>query len=200
MIRKALGVFLVLALFSVLGFVPVASAERASEGLGQWLQEVGIVTGYITGDLKDQDDLQAVALGVRFGFDLKPFTKKMFNFEPKGLLQIVYEPFLNTITSPRANIELGLPFFLKYAYPLTEKLYPFVEVGTGPYYMTLSTYEQSTQFNFISQGGVGLSYFIKDDLSLNIEYRRRHVSNASIKEPNGGIDADVYLVGLSWYY
>ncbi len=198
--KRGIGVIAILILFSLSVFMPAASAERPSQGWGQWLQEVGVVTGFIAGDLKQQDDLEAVALGVRFGFDLKPFTKKMFNFNPKGLLQIVYEPFLNTITSPHANIELGLPFFLKYAYPLTEKLYPFVEVGSGPYYMTLSTYEQSTQFNFISQGGAGLSYFVKDDLSINVEYRRRHVSNASIKEPNGGIDADVYLVGLSWYY
>ena len=193
-------VFIVLALSLSFLCVSQVFAERASEGLGKWLQEVGFVTGFLEGDLKYQDDLSAVVLGMRFGFDLKPFTKKLFGFEPKGLLELVYEPFINTITGPRANVEVGLPLFFKYAYPLTQKLYPFVEVGTGPYYMTLSTYEQSTQFNFISQGGAGLSYFIKDDLSVNVEYRRRHVSNASIKEPNGGIDANVYLVGLSLYF
>ena len=50
------------------------------------------------------------------------------------------------------------------------------------------------------QGGAGFSYFVKDNLSVNVEYRKRHVSNASIKEPNGGIEANVYLVGMSWYF
>jgi hypothetical protein len=197
--KVLLGVLFLSLFLSSLGAGDVF-AQRPSEGLGQWLQEFGVVMGFVDGRLKRQDDLNAIATGLRFGFDLKPFTKKVFNFEPKGMLEIVYEPFINTITSPRTNVEFGLPFFFKYAYPLTDKLYPFVEVGTGPYYMSLGTYEQSTQFNFISQGGAGLMYFIKDDTALSVEYRRRHVSNASIEEPNGGIDANVYLVGLSWYF
>ncbi|HAJ57829.1 MAG TPA: hypothetical protein DCL35_08755 [Candidatus Omnitrophica bacterium] len=192
--------FIVLALSLVSFLALPAFADRPAEGPGKWLQEVGVITGFVSGELKHQKDFNAVVTGMRFGFDLKPFTKKMFNFEPKGLLELVYEPFINTITHPDGNVELGLPFFFKYAYPLTSKFYPFIEVGTGPYYMSLSTYEQSTQFNFISQGGAGFSYFIKDDMSVNLEYRRRHVSNASIKEPNGGLDADVYIIGLSWYF
>jgi hypothetical protein len=198
--RRASLVSFVLVLFLFSSVVVDAFAERPSTGLGKWLQEAGVVTGFVRGGLKGQKDFNAVVTGMRFGFDLKPFTKKMFNFEPKGLLEIVYEPFINTITKPNANVEFGLPFFFKYAYPVTSKFYPFVEVGTGPYDMTLSTYEQSTQFNFISQGGAGISYFIRDDLSVNVEYRKRHVSNASIKEPNGGLDAHVYIVGLSLYF
>ena len=187
--------------FSILSISPInVFAERPEQGIGKWLQEIGIVTGFVDGHLKRLDNFNAAILGVRFGFDLKPFTKKMFNFEPVGLLELVYEPFLEPVTSPRSNIELGVPILLKYAYPLTDKFYPFVAVGTGPYYTSLSTYEQGTQFNFISQGGAGISYFFKENVSLNVEYRRRHVSNAGIKEPNGGIDANAYIIGLSWYF
>lgn len=193
-------IFAVSFLFLFSFLTPVTFADRPQDGPGKWLQEVGVVTGFVSGGLKGQKDFNAVVTGMRFGFDLKPFTKKMFNFEPKGLLELVYEPFINTITQPENNVESGLPIFFKYAYPLTSKFYPFIEVGTGPYYFSLSTYEQSTKFNFISQAGAGFSYFIKDDMSVNLEYRRRHVSNASIKEPNGGLDADVYIIGLSWYF
>ncbi len=188
----------ILFLFICLGQASV-SAERPSEGIGKWLQEVGVFTGYIKADLKNQKDMEAVPMGFRFGFDLKPFTKK-FGLDPKGLLELVYEPFLSVITEPDLNAEFGLPFFFKYAYPITEKLYPFIEVGTGPYYMTLHTREQSTQFNFVNQGGAGLIYFLKDDLALNVGYRFRHVSNGSIKEPNNGIDANVFLAGVSYYF
>ncbi len=175
-------------------------AERPDEGVGKWLQEVGVVTGFVDGSLKKLGSFSSAHLGMRFGFDLKPFTKKMFNFEPQGMLEIVYEPFLNPVIEPYSNVELGLPVFFKYAYPLTDKIFPFIEAGMGPYYTSLSTYEQGTQFNIISQGGAGICYFFREDKSINLEYRRRHVSNAGIKEPNGGIDSNVYLVGLSWYF
>jgi len=191
------GVAAALFLFSVA--VAGAKAERPAEGLGQWLQEAGVVTGYATGELDDHSDMRVVPLGMRFGFDLKPFTKK-FGFEPEGMLELIYEPYIGAITDPQSNIEVALPMFFRYAYPLTGKLYPYVEVGTGPYYYTLHTYEQSTQFNFVSAGGAGLIYFMRDDWALNAGYRKRHVSNCSIKEPNGGIDMDVVTAGLSYYF
>lgn len=174
-------------------------AERPKEGMGQWLEEVGVFGAYGRGDLKAQDDMEIMDLGLRFGFDLKPFVKK-FGFELKGLLELLHEPFLGAITGPRSNAELGLALLLRYAYPLTGKLYPYIEVGSGFYYMTLSTREQSTQFNFVDQGGAGLLYFLRDDLAVSAGYRIRHVSNASIKEPNSGIDSDVYTVGISYFF
>lgn len=188
-------------IFFVTVFFAVSSvfAERPKEGVGQWLQEAGVFCAYGRGDLKEQDDMEVVDLGLRLGFDLKPFVKK-FGFEPKGLLEILHEPFLGAITSPRSNMELGLAMLLRYGYPLTGKLYPYIEVGSGFYYMTLSTREQSTQFNFVDQGGAGLLYFLRDDLAVSAGYRIRHISNASIKEPNSGIDSDVYTVGLSYFF
>ncbi len=173
--------------------------EKRQEGIGKWLQEAGFFTGYIQGSLKNQDDLEAVATGMRFGFDLKPFVEK-FGIHLKGMLEILYEPFINTIIGPRDNVELGCAFLFRYSYPLTRKFYPYVEVGSGLYYMTLSAEEQSTQFNFIDQGGGGFSYFLRDDLALNVGYRFRHVSNCSIKQPNNGINANVYLAGMSYYF
>ncbi len=143
--------------------------------------------------------MQVIPLGLRFGFDLKPFAEK-FGIRTKGLLELVYEPYIGGIISPDSNVEFALPFFLKYGFPLTDRFYPYIEAGTGPYYMSLQTYEQSTQFNFVSAGGAGVIFFLKDDLALNAGARYRHVSNASIKEPNGGIEAWEYLLGVSLYY
>ncbi len=191
--------FLAAALFLSSCAVGAAMAERPTEGVGQWLQEIGVVAGYGDGSLKGDLDLEILSLGMRFGFDLIPFTKK-FGFEPPGMLELIYEPYVGVITEPETDVELALPMFFRYAYPLTEKLYPYVEVGTGPYYYTLHTYEQSTQFNFISAGGAGLIYFVDENWALNAGYRRCHVSNCSVKEPNGGIETDVITVGLSYYF
>lgn len=196
--NMAIGIF-ILSVFILSCFGTSVFAERPVEGIGKWLQEVGVFSGYITGDLKEKEDLRIVPLGMRFGFDLKPFTKK-FGFNPKGMLEMIYEPFINHIIAPKSNVELGLAFLFRYSYPLTGKLYPYIEAGSGLHYMTLQTREQSTQFNFIDQGGGGITYFLKKNLALDIGYRFRHISNAGIKEPNGGINANVYTVGLAYYY
>jgi len=198
--RKEIPVFAVILILSVVGSISVrAFAERPAEGIGKWLQEAGVFTGYLRGSLKGQKNMEGIPTGLRFGFDLKPFTKKI-GFDPKGMLELIYEPFISTITQPKTNMEMGLGIFFRYSYPLTSKLYPYIEVGTGPYYMTLKTHEQSTQFNFDDQGGGGLTYFFRDDTAINIGYRFRHVSNAGIKSPNGGIQCHEYLIGLSHYF
>ncbi|MFH1691211.1 MAG: acyloxyacyl hydrolase [Candidatus Omnitrophota bacterium] len=179
---------------------PIEESEAPEKaGIGKWLQEAGFFTGYIRGNLKNQGDLEVIPTGLRFGFDLKPFVEK-FGIHLNGMFEILYEPFINTIIGPRNNVELGCAFLFRYSYPLTSKFYPYIEVGSGLYYMTLATQEQSTQFNFIDQGGAGFSYFLREDLALNVGYRFRHVSNCSIKQPNSGINADVYLVGMSYYF
>ena len=197
---KKTRVFAVILILSMVGSVSVcAFAERPAEGIGKWLQEVGVFVGYLRGSLKGQKNMEGIPTGLRFGFDLKPFTKK-FGFDPKGMLELIYEPFISTITQPRTNMEMGLGILFRYSYPLTSKLYPYIEVGTGPYYTTLKTHEQSTQFNFDDQGGGGLTYFFRNDTAVNIGYRFRHVSNAGIKSPNGGIQCHEYLIGLSHYF
>ena len=176
-----------------------AYAQETPGGLGLRLQEVGFFSGYGKGDLESQKTLEFIPVGVRFGFNLRPWGKKL-GWEPKGLLELVCEPYFGYNLQPKDTTEFGLAFFLKYGYPLTEKLYPFIEVGTGPYYMTWSTASQSTQFNFDSQGGLGLLYFLDSHWGINTAFRYRHVSNADIKKPNGGIQSLVYLIGFSYYY
>ncbi len=198
--RKTVRELSVLLFFCGIFFISGgAFPQEAAGGLGLGLQEVGFLTGYGKGDLERQKTLEFIPLGVRFGFDLKPLGKKL-GWEPKGLLEFVCEPYLGYNLQPQDNMEFGVAFLLKYGFPLTEKLYPFIEVGTGPYYMTWSTDSQSTQFNFDSQGGLGLLYFLERHWVVNAAFRYRHVSNADIKKPNGGIQSLVYLVGFSYYY
>jgi lipid A 3-O-deacylase len=199
-LRKTIRELSVLLFFSGIFFISGgAFPQEAAGGLGIGLQEVGFLAGYGKGDLERQKSLEFIPLGVRFGFDLKPLGKKL-GWEPKGLLEFVCEPYFGYNLQPKDNMEFGLALLLKYGFPLTEKLYPFIEVGTGPYYMTWSTDSQSSQLNFDSQGGLGLLYFLERHWVVNAAFRYRHVSNADIKKPNGGIQSLVYLFGFSYYY
>jgi opacity protein-like surface antigen len=83
---------------------------------------------------------------------------------------------------------------------VTEKFHPYLIGGGGVMYITQHTREQSLQWGFTPQFGTGVTYFLKKNMAVNLEYRRRHFSNASIKQPNSGINADMFMVGFSWFY
>ena len=184
--RILLAVFFILCLSSVPSF--------ALE-----LQSVGFLSGYMSGDLKNQDDMEVVPLMATFGFDLRPFAEK-FGIETKGILQMQIEPFISPILSPSSNMEMGLGTMFKYAFPLTDTFMPYLKFGTGMYYFTLNTREQGTQFNFASSAVAGFSWYFKEDATLDCEYRYRHVSNCGMSDNNGGIDTESILMGVTFYF
>lgn len=187
-------------LFFLLGLLPAGVySQGVPEGPRWGLQELGFFLGYGRGDLGVRKDLEVIPLGLRLGFDLKRLTRKL-GWAPSGLFELVIEPYVGANLKPNNTMEFGLPFFIKYGFPLTERVYPFAELGTGPYYMTCFSSKQSTQLNFISQGGLGLLYFISPHWAANSEFRYRHVSNAAIKKPNGGIESLVFLLGVSYFF
>ena len=175
------------------------SSPKETSDHPRWLKEIGIFSGYASGPLDEKPDYELVLTIFRLGLDLNPFINK-FGLDTKGLLELQLEPFINTVVSPNNNVEIGSNFVLKYAFPLTKKFYPYVEGGLGMLYMSQHTREQSTQYNFLPQGGVGLMYFLKDNLALTVGYRYRHLSNNSFKSPNSGINVDMYLAGISIVY
>ena len=177
----------------------VPSKTNEASDHPRWLKEIGILSGYASGPLDEKPDYELVPTILRFGLDLNPFINK-FGLDTKGIFEIQLEPFINTVVSPNSNVEIGSNFVLKYAFPLTKKFYPYVEGGLGVLYMSQHTREQSTQYNFLPQGGAGLMYFLKDNLALTLGYRYRHLSNNSFKSPNSGINVDMYLAGISIVY
>ncbi len=176
-----------------------------------FVKEYGFMTGFARGDLaRTEDDYEIVPFILRFGYNLnvkglgftdllKPAFDK-FGIKPKGYTEFIFEPFVNSVVGPDSNIEAGFGIFLKYSYPLFERLHPYGIAGGGAVYMSQETHEQSTQYNFIPQVGAGISYFINDKCTFNVEYRYRHLSNADIKTPNRGINVNMILTGISWYY
>jgi len=164
------------------------------------LDGVSVLSGYLDAHLTDtKKDYQAVPLLAGLIFDMKPLTSKI-GLNPKGRIDFILEPFINTVTTPNSNVEVGSNFLFEYVFPLSEKLQPYVKGGIGALYMSQHTLEQSTQYNFLPQGGGGIRYFIKDNIALDFEYRYRHLSNASIKHPNSGIDANMYLGGITIFF
>jgi len=181
-----IGIILMVLLSFELGF-----CFLVKEGF----KEFGFLGGYNRANLKEKKDLEEIPFILRFGFDLRPLIKNKSNY----LFEFTLEPYTSLIMEPKSNFMGGCNFLLKFGFPL-KKVYPYLEGGFGFNYFTLHTREQSTQFNFSEIIGVGINYFLKENLSLNLGYRARHISNASIKKPNQGIDTQGFIFGVSIYY
>jgi len=161
----------------------------------QYKKEFGVLSGWLEGDLRHQDDCEIVPLYLQIGFDITPDKAKSW-----GSFKFMLEPFINTIISPSKNVEAGNNFVFKYSHPVIGRISLYLEGGAGLMYTTLHTEEQGTQFNFTQQVGGGISFLFAKNKALNLGYRYRHFSNAHIKEPNKGIDVDGFLVGISVLY
>ncbi|UCD15777.1 MAG: acyloxyacyl hydrolase [Candidatus Omnitrophota bacterium] len=166
---------------------------------GYALEAIEVFSGYLKANIRDKNAYAGMPLFISFNFDAKP-TFNTIGVNPKGDLHFIVEPFLNTIISPDNNVEIGSNFLIKYAYPLTKRLHPYVKGGLGVLFMTQHTREQSTQYNFLPQAGGGIHFFLKETIALSCEYRYRHLSNASFKSPNKGIDTNLILCGISFFY
>ncbi len=175
-----------------------------------YVYETGILTGFARTKLDEKGNYDIIPIIARFGYNLDSIgfgfcdlLNSIFgklHVKPKGFTEFILEPFINTVISPNYNIEAGCTILLKYSYPLTEKIYPYAIGGGGGAFITQHTREEATQWGFTPQIGAGVSYFFRKDTALNVEYRRRHFSNADLKEPNTGINVDMFLFGISFFY
>lgn len=177
-----------------------AMAASPEEKPHIWLREIGLLTGYGTAPLKKKSaEYEVIPVLPQFGFDINPLVRKL-HIEPKGTFEGVIEPLMNVVINPDANAEVGCSFFLKYSQKISARIAPYFEGGLGMVYTTQHTHEQGTQFNFLTQAGLGLQFFLTDHWALTGGYRFRHLSNADIDDENQGIDHHFGLVGLSYFF
>ncbi|PIQ85730.1 MAG: hypothetical protein COV73_05535 [Candidatus Omnitrophica bacterium CG11_big_fil_rev_8_21_14_0_20_43_6] len=175
-----------------------------------YTKEIGIISGYAHGSLQEKDSYKIIPVILRLGYSLDSvglgfcdIIRKITDrpeMKLKGYTGLINEFHLNGVFAPDSNLEAGWTLLIKYSYPVTEKFHPYLIGGGGIGYITQHTREESTQWGFTPQFGTGFSYFFKKDMALNMEYRRRHFSNANIKKPNGGINVNMFLIGVSWFY
>ena len=173
--------------------------SESRESSGEGLHAFGMFTGFLDEEMRYEKDHRGVPFLVSLGFDGRPFFSKL-GIQTKGRLDFVVEPFLSIITNPTTDVEIGSNFLVEYAFPLHKRLQPYIKGGLGFVYMTQHVEEQGTQWNFLPQGSVGFHLYLKEDVALSCEYRHRHLSNASIKSPNKGIDAKLYLAGITFFF
>lgn len=182
------------------------AAIKPQETRSRLIKEIEILTGYGWSRIKGKTDFELkrdydlYPIYVDFNFNFKDITKKI-GFNPPVALLFQLEPYIAAVSSPNANVEIGNSFMFKLGLvPETWKFQPYIKAGAGMVWMSQHTREQSTQFNFIETGVFGAQYYLNDHVSVLVEGRMRHLSNASIKEPNHGINSYFVDAGLSYKY
>ena len=195
---------LALTLTVVLFFTAIPGAGTAAEEMGDgkrakgsWITEAGFISGY--GDASLDEGIYRVLLMMgHLGKDINHFIPALKDH--RGTLSFFLEPQFNYVLKPAGDFEFGLGIGFQYAYPVTERISPYILVVTGPHDISVDSITQANGFNFSSAIGAGIYLSLTKNVALNLGYRHRHVSNADIKKPNEGIDSEIGLLGLSYFF
>jgi hypothetical protein len=75
---------------------------------------------------------------------------------------------------------------------------PYFQVGGGWTFMDIDHRYDGENFNFNVDGSAGLRYFFQPRVSLNLEYRFQHISNANLWKHNIGLNSEGPVIGISW--
>jgi len=188
-------------IMAILLFFPVYSTAGTTDVNSynkNLLTESGIIIGYGTGDIAEEKHYEPILLIWHLGCDLKRFFPQLEDHQ--GTLSLYVEPQINPVFNPETDLEIGVGVGLKYMHPVTEKISAYIFGSTGPHYITVKTKEQTNGFIFSDTIGAGISFFLTEKSSLNLEYRFRHISNADLVKPNGGIDTHFGMIGYSVYF
>ena len=174
----------------------VCRAVLAGEGARNGFQSFALRVAYGVGS---RDNLSFLSLVPRLSMYLpecidRPLAAHHLHAE------WVSEVILSSITNNTSAVEAGLnPLFFSLRYDRGQALVPFVEGGEGLLYSSLLGERLGSRFQFSSQAGGGLHWFLDENLALTAAYRLRHISNGGITRVNSGLNTDFYMIGVTYF-
>jgi hypothetical protein len=102
--------------------------------------------------------------------------------------------------SPSVHYFVGLTPHLRYNYATGKRWIPYVDFGSGVSATSIGPPDLGGPFQFNTQLGFGMNYFIRDNLALSFDVRAMHVSSAGIYQPNSGMNNVLFLAGVNWFF
>lgn len=95
--------------------------------------------------------------------------------------------------------EAGVNLGIAYEYYIPQKAILFFGGGVGPHYINVNTDLQANGFIFSDNVFAGVHQIVSRDFMLTYQVKFRHISNAGLQSPNGGIDNFFAGLGLSYF-
>ena len=190
--------FRVLAVVAVATSIVLSPAEGSAQVDGRsGLQSLGLRVAY---GLGERHNLRFVSLLPRASWFLPHIIDEpLARYDCQA--EFIVEPIVSYINGSRTEtVEAGVnPLFFSLRYDRGQPLVPFLEGGEGVLYTDLRGENLGTRFQFSSQGGGGLHWFLDRTTALTVSYRLRHISNAGISKHNSGLNTDFFTVGFTWF-
>jgi len=160
--------------------------------------ESGIILGYGTGNIEG-GHYEPLLLVWHIGFRLKEFSSEQSQ-DHNNIVTFYIESQINPVVNPESDVEFGISAGLKYMHYLTNTVSAHLMASFGPHWITVNTESQAKGFVFSSTIGAGISVFVTDNSAVSLGFRARHLSNANLSKPNGGIETCFGTIGYSIFF
>jgi len=118
----------------------------------------------------------------------------------RGNFEYRIELFGGAQYSPSSDWLVGLTPHLRYNFATGTRWIPFFDAGAGVTATSISHPDLGGTFEFNLQPGIGLHWFVRDNLALTGEVKYMHMSCAGIDKPNLGLNDVIGWIGLTWFF
>jgi len=118
----------------------------------------------------------------------------------RGNWELRFELFSGAQFSPNSAWLVGLTPHLRYNFATGTRWIPCFDVGAGVTATSIGLPDLSGTFQFNLQGGGGVQWFIRDNISFGVDVRYLHISCAGINTPNLGVNTIRGMLGASFYF
>ncbi len=176
----------------------ITARERVTKGT----LEFGVLTSFFQGhnvfDNQPSANRSAIFVLPQLG---QIITDEIGSGPIMGNVEFMVEPVAAHYYQPFSASAFGGSLVLKYNFLSFGRWMPFWDGGAGIVWTDLAPRipEQSIQWNFILETGIGLSYFVWEPLAITVGIRFHHISNAGLGERNVGINGWLFNAGFSFF-
>jgi hypothetical protein len=114
-------------------------------------------------------------------------------------VQPQFNPVLPITGYNQFLFETGVNLGIAYEYYIPQKAILFIGGSIGPHYINIETNLQANGFIFSDNLFAGVHQIVDRNWMLTYQVKFRHISNAGLQSPNGGIDNFFAGVGVSYF-
>ncbi len=174
------------------------------DGLGRGFREHTIQSGFLAGAGFGKAEFGSweahdLALGsINAGYIITDVICKDHFF--RGNLEVIGELFGGVQFHPETRYLTGLNALFRYNIATETRWVPFLTCGAGVTLTQIGDPDLSGTFQFDPQAGLGTHYFFRENVAFTAEWRWLHISNAGIKEPNNGVNTQMFMAGINWFF
>lgn len=157
---------------------------------------VGVAYGVLMfgGEERHHLSLISVSYGQMIG-DVKG-TDKWY----RGNWELRVELFGGTQINSETCALIGVTQHLQYNFATGTRFVPYVDIGAGITLTGIRAPDLGAPYQFNEQAIIGVGYFVKDNLSINIAMQYLHISSAGIYTPNNGVNTVGCFLGVQWFF